>query len=404
MLAHSDPQQGHEGLALKTLCLARLQASSLLQRLPTSNFKALCLQGSIPAALSTLNNAASINLSANELSGALPSDLAALSPAATLDLSNNPRLCGGVPRSLLDGLMVRTEGTGLNLPCFERWVGLRISGTDPVPVGPGLQLITTAAPNPALLEDFDTSKVTLTLSEAPRAGTLSLQGGQLGQGSQFGWRELNGGAVSYAPAVAAPLPAGFTDSFVLGVSYEGRPVSDMSFTITGAKGKALSWNYQFMLLLREGLSRLLSLAFLGGDVSGHLCIKASESMEHGPVLMGGIRKQRRHQHLQELLSLLGLQNTGMHPCPSRHLCNSSCAADDGGFPSDAKVVMQTLSGPRVVEMSRVSVGDKVKAVCGDGTLCFDEVYLVPFQQVGPARWREWDSVSIPLLQPLLKHI
>jgi hypothetical protein len=98
------------------------------------------MQGSIPPAMSLLTNAATIDLSGSLLTGPLPASLAALSPAAALNLKDSPRLCGGAPRTLLDGLSLETEGTGLERPCFQGWIEIRMSGAEPVAVGPGLQV------------------------------------------------------------------------------------------------------------------------------------------------------------------------------------------------------------------------------------------------------------------------
>lgn len=58
-------------------------------------------------------------------------------------------------------------------------------GPGSIPIGPGLQLTSTAGPNPTLLEGFDADKVSLKLSGAPKAGTLSLRGAALVEGASF---------------------------------------------------------------------------------------------------------------------------------------------------------------------------------------------------------------------------
>ncbi len=91
-------------------------------------------QGSIPAALSTLVNAAAIDLSGNSLTGPIPSSLVALSPAATLSINNNAGVCGGIPRTVQDNLLVQMQGSSTNFPCFEDVVDVNLGSAASTPI------------------------------------------------------------------------------------------------------------------------------------------------------------------------------------------------------------------------------------------------------------------------------
>lgn len=257
-----------------------------------------------------------------------------------------------------------------------------------------------------------------------QVGGLSLNGSPLGEGQKFSWADLVGGALDYTPKPgsdpAAALPDGTVDSFVVHVDYDGAPAADMAFAMASTKGegyfvmrgrRACSGPCSGSVCCPESPLHLLELA----ELDRSACVYSTQSvwqrtlsMARSPQIrvnapsafcrcrrLPGFRPGdgRDCQRSPDCRHLSGNQvairkcqflSRGENPENMRIPLYPTLILGSAALPQTQPLHGTALCAHLLTLLSRpllqVVVGDSIQAVCG-GSVCYDEVYLIPFQQV-----------------------